>query len=199
MIKISDYITDVIPEISGCLPWDACRDSETIISELIKRLPDAYILSNGVAVHKSTVIENGAVLKPPAIIGASCFIASYAYLRGGVLLDSNVIIGPSTEIKSSFMFGGSKAAHFNFIGDSIIGSNVNIEAGAIIANYRNELDDKEIICSVDNHKVRTGVNKFGSLIGDKCRIGANSVLAPGTILKQNSIVKRLELVDQLSY
>ncbi len=199
MIKISDYITDVIPEISGYLPWDTCRDSKTIISELIKRLPDTYILSSGVAVHKSAVIENGAVLKPPIIIGDGCFIASYAYLRGGVWLDKNVIIGPSTEIKSSFIFSGSKAAHFNFIGDSIIGRSVNIEAGAIIANYRNELEDKEITCSVDKHKVRTGVNKFGSLIGDKCRIGANSVLAPGTILKPNSIVKRLELVDQLSY
>lgn len=75
-------------------------------------------------------------------------IASYAYLRGGVWLDSNVMIGSACEIKSSIILQDSKAAHFNFIGDSIIGRNVNIETGAIIANNRNELTCKEIIFSL---------------------------------------------------
>lgn len=85
---------------------------------------------------------------------------------------------------------------FIIVGDSVIGRNVNIEAGAIIANYRNELEDKEIICSLNHHVIKTGTNKFGSLIGDNRRISANAVLAPGTILKPGLVVKRLALIDQ---
>jgi bifunctional N-acetylglucosamine-1-phosphate-uridyltransferase/glucosamine-1-phosphate-acetyltransferase GlmU-like protein len=198
MIKISDYI------LNSSLPTASLEifnlwtlGADKIISDIFCELSDEYVLNNGNAIHKTAIIENGAILKPPSIIGPNCFVASYAYLRGGIWLDSNVIIGPSCEIKSSFIFSGSKAAHFNFIGDSVIGKNVNIEAGAIIANYRNESKDKEIICFIDNQKIKTGTNKFGSLIGDECRIGANAVLSPGTILKPKTIVPRLTLIDQL--
>jgi UDP-N-acetylglucosamine diphosphorylase / glucose-1-phosphate thymidylyltransferase / UDP-N-acetylgalactosamine diphosphorylase / glucosamine-1-phosphate N-acetyltransferase / galactosamine-1-phosphate N-acetyltransferase len=43
-------------------------------------------------------------------------------------------MGPGCELKSSFVFRGSKLAHFNFVGDSVIGSDVNLEAEAIVAN-----------------------------------------------------------------
>jgi bifunctional N-acetylglucosamine-1-phosphate-uridyltransferase/glucosamine-1-phosphate-acetyltransferase GlmU-like protein len=91
---------------------------------------------------------------------------------------------------------GSKAAHFNFVGDSIVGRDVNIEAGAVFANTRNEWTAKEIVCVVDGRRLRAGREKFGSLVGDGSRIGANAVLAPGTILPRESIVQRLALVDQ---
>jgi bifunctional N-acetylglucosamine-1-phosphate-uridyltransferase/glucosamine-1-phosphate-acetyltransferase GlmU-like protein len=90
----------------------------------------------------------------------------------------------------------SGIAHFNFIGDSVIGSNVNFEAGSITANHYNERVEKEISIYFDSQIVITGVVKFGALVGDGSKIGANAVLSPGTILKPGSIVKRLELVDQ---
>jgi NDP-sugar pyrophosphorylase family protein len=167
----------------------------SIISILTKSLSDEYVMSGGNAVHRTATIESGAILKSPYIIGPNCFIASHAYLRGGVWLESDVIIGPACEIKSSLILRKSKAAHFNFIGDSIIGRNVNIEAGAIVANYRNELDSKEIVCFVDQKQFKTGIDKFGAIIGDECKIGANAVLAPGAILKPRTIVGRLALID----
>ncbi len=177
-------------------PWIATGQSEKLVAALVVQLSNDFVIQDGNAVHKTAVVEAGAVLKQPCIIGPNCFVSSSALLRGGVWLDENVIIGPSCEIKSSFVFSGSKTAHLNFIGDSVIGRNVNIEAGAVIANYRNELEDKEIICFIGENKIKTGVQKFGSLIGDDAKIGANAVLAPGTILKPQTIVKRLELVDQ---
>ena len=196
MIKLSSYITEALPEINNLQPWNITSQSEAIISSLLNKLPSEFTMRNGNAIHQAAIVEKGAILKSPCIIGSGCFIAAYSYLRGGVWLDENVIIGPSCEVKSSFIHGGSKAAHFNFIGDSVIGRNVNIEAGAIIANYRNELDDKEIICLVGGRPTKVGVQKFGSLIGDNTKIGANAVLAPGTIIQPKTIVKRLELVDQ---
>ncbi len=196
MIIISDYIRDVPLYIPVIEPWNLCQKSESIVFSLIEQLTDDYKISNGVAQHRTATVEIGAILKSPVIIGPNCFVASYAYLRGGVFLESNVIIGPSTEVKSSFMFEGSKAAHLNFIGDSVIGRNVNIEAGAVLANYRNELESKEIICIKNGQSIKTHVDKFGSIVGDRCKIGANAVLAPGTVLNSDTIVKRLALIDQ---
>ena len=185
-----------LPDIA---PWDLTTNIAPIIERAIEQLPSSYVhTAPGIAVHGSATVEPGAVLKPPCIIGENCFIASCAYLRGGVWLGRNVILGPSVEVKSSLIGEGSKAAHFNFVGDSVIGCDVNIEAGAIVANYRNERADKEIVCFDGERLIRTGRDKFGSLIGDGCRIGANAVLAPGTILPPATVVPRLALVDQIA-
>ena len=69
-------------------------------------------------------------------------------------------------------------------------------AGAILANYRNEREEKEIRVLIDGRVHQTGVDKFGACVGNGTRIGANAVLAPGTLLAPNSIVRRLEIVDQ---
>lgn len=180
-------------------PWELTTDIVAVIERSIDKLPPSYLRkASGIAIHTTATVEPGALLKPPCIIGENCFVAAYAYLRGGVWLAANVILGPSVEVKSSVIGAGSKAAHFNFVGDSIIGRDVNIEAGAIVANYRNERAEKEIVCFDGEHLIRTGCDKFGSLIGDGCRIGANAVLAPGTILKPATVVPRLALIDQIA-
>jgi bifunctional N-acetylglucosamine-1-phosphate-uridyltransferase/glucosamine-1-phosphate-acetyltransferase GlmU-like protein len=198
-IRISDYVSSESPLRLNLPPWEACAKAAELVESLFANLSSSYkIIGHGIAAHDSATIEEGAVLKAPCIVGENCFVAAYTYLRGGVWLDSNVTVGPSAEIKSSFLFGGSKAAHLNFIGDSIIGRNVNIEAGAVLANYRNERDSKEIICFDGRRYIQTGHDKFGSLVGDGCRIGANAVLAPGTILARGAVIGRLALVDQVA-
>jgi UDP-N-acetylglucosamine diphosphorylase / glucose-1-phosphate thymidylyltransferase / UDP-N-acetylgalactosamine diphosphorylase / glucosamine-1-phosphate N-acetyltransferase / galactosamine-1-phosphate N-acetyltransferase len=99
-------------------------------------------------------------------------------------------------VKTSIILAKSALAHFNFAGDSIIGSNVNMEAGSVIANHYNEREQKEIAVMIDGKCMPTGCQKFGAVIGDFSRIGANAVLSPGTILEPRSIVKRLMLVEQ---
>jgi UDP-N-acetylglucosamine diphosphorylase / glucose-1-phosphate thymidylyltransferase / UDP-N-acetylgalactosamine diphosphorylase / glucosamine-1-phosphate N-acetyltransferase / galactosamine-1-phosphate N-acetyltransferase len=198
-IRISDYVSSVSlpgPELS---PWEACTRAAELVESQFGGLPSSYrTIGPGIAAHDTAIIEAGAVLKSPCIVGAHCFIAAYAYLRGGVWLDSNVTVGPSAEVKSSFIFSGSKLAHLNFVGNCIVGRNVNIEAGAVLANYRNELDSKEVICFDGRQHIHTGHDKFGSLLGDGCRIGANAVLAPGTILAPGTVIGRLALIDQVA-
>ena len=105
-------------------------------------------------------------------------------------------VGISCEVKTSVLLEESAIAHFNFVGDSIIGHNVNIEAGAILCNHYNEREDDTVFVHIDGQRVSTGLHKFGSLVGDGCRIGANAVLSPGTLLKPKTIVRRLELIEQ---
>ena len=196
-MKISDYTSAEIFQDELAQPWAVCRHAAEIVRSWIGNLSGGYRVIDGVAIHETATVEPGAILKAPCVIGAGSFVASYAYLRGGVWLDHNVIIGPSSEIKSSFICANSKAAHFNFIGDSILGENVNIEAGAILANFRNEWKAGEIICFDGVNYIHTGQDKFGALIGDGSRIGANAVLAPGSIVKKDTIIKRLSSIDQI--
>lgn len=197
MILIHDFIKEFpIGGQRNNSPWEVTKTLPVILNNLIPQLDDNYTISDGVAIHKSAIIESGVVLKSPIVIGARCFIGANAYLRGGVYLGESVTIGPSCEIKTSIISAHSSMAHFNFIGDSIIGSHVNFEAGAITANHHNDKTDKRIYVCHHAQLIDTGVDKFGSLIGDHAKIGANAVLSPGTILTPNSIVKRLEYVDQ---
>ena len=199
MIAIETFITGFSTKINQGQnePWEMVQNLETIIRKIIAGLDEGFIITNEIAIHKTAQIESNVILKGPIIIGKDCFIGANSYLRNGVMLGEATRIGTSCEIKSSIIFDHSAVAHFNFIGDSIIGSHVNFEAGSITANHFNERENKSIFVLYATEIINTGVHKFGALIGDGCKIGANAVLSPGTLLPRKSIVKRLELVEQL--
>ncbi|KAA5540590.1 DapH/DapD/GlmU-related protein [Adhaeribacter rhizoryzae] len=199
MIPIDNFIEDfssLLPNHGNLLPWEITNNLKNILSGIITNLGAEFTINDNVAVHQTAVIEQGVVLKGPAIIGPHCFVGAHAYFREGVFLTDSVRIGPGCEIKNSIICANTAIAHFNYIGNSIIGRQVNFEAGSIAANHYNERAIKNISVVYDSRIINTGSDKFGSLVGDYSRIGANAVLSPGTILSKNSVVKRLELVEQ---
>jgi NDP-sugar pyrophosphorylase family protein len=201
-LDLSKYIKDIYQELPmfprESLPWEIINTLEKSIENLLPGLESLnYRITNQVAVHKTALVENGVICKPNTIIGPRCVIKSGSYLRNGIYLVSDVVIGANCEIKQSILFKNSRAAHLNYIGNSLIGEDVNFEAGSVLANHFNEREDKNIQVSIEGKIVATKMTKFGSLIGDHSRIGANSVLNPGTILPSKSIVARLKHVDQL--
>lgn len=177
-------------------PWEITAQAAALVAARIAALDGSYQVGDGIAIHAQAIVEAGATVKPPAIIGPGCLVATGAYLRGGCWLEKNCIAGPGVELKSAFLFAGAAAAHFNFVGDSILGADVNLEAGAIIANHRNEAPDRPILLRLSGRLVETGARKFGALVGDGARIGANAVIAPGAVIDPHAIVPRLGLVDQ---
>jgi NDP-sugar pyrophosphorylase family protein len=198
-IRVRDFVdgidTTPLSDLADRPPWEWTKSADAIVRALLSQCGADYAIANGVAIHSSATIEAGAALKAPAIIGPACFVSSTALIRGGCWLDRGVIIGPCCELKTSFVFAGSKLAHLNFVGDSVLGADVNVEAGAMIANYR-ERADKRIRIVSGQEIIDTGVDKFGALAGDGVRIGANAVIAPGALLPTGTIVGRLRLIDQ---
>lgn len=194
----SSVLSTIFRSINGLLPWQLVSNLENVIQSVLAHLdPQDYFIDQCQAIHKTAIVEPTAQLKGPMIIGPNCFIANGSLVRGGVILDAACTIGHGSELKTAILFAGSKLAHLNFVGDSILGADVNIEGGAMIANYRNEWVNKEIKVCYQNQYIATGVVKFGALIGEHSRIGANAVIAPGTIFKPNTIIKRGEVVDQV--
>ena len=199
MIYIDEFV-DSFPKSLVKLnasPWLITVTLPHILPGIILQLGAEYVVNQNVAIHKTATVELGAIIKGCAIIGPHCFIAANAYLRGAVYLHHTVVIGPGCEIKTSVIMHNTHIAHFNFVGDSIIGSHVNFEAGAIVCNFWNERTLKEIKLVYNSQIVETGIEKFGAIVGDQSKIGANAVLSPGTILAKNTVVNRLQLVEQL--
>ena len=123
---------------------------------------------------KNSVIEEGAVILEncvieDAIVGKNSRIGPFARLRPQAQLAENVHIGNFVEIKKSTVAKGSKVNHLSYIGDSIIGSGVNIGAGTITCNY-------------------DGVNKFQTIIEDGAFIGSNTQLVAPVIVGKNATI-----------
>jgi NDP-sugar pyrophosphorylase family protein len=91
-----------------------------------------------------------------------------------------VVIGHGTEVVRSIICHEATLAHFNYVGDSIIGERVNLGAGAKCANFR--LDGENINMRINGEKIATERRKLGAFIGDEASLGCNAVLNPGAII-----------------
>jgi NDP-sugar pyrophosphorylase family protein len=155
-------------------------------------LEDATIIYAGVVlmddeiyIGKGTVIESGALIKGPTIIGDNTEIRQGAYIRGNVIVGNKCVVGHTTEMKTAVMLGESKAGHFAYIGDSILGK-VNLGAGTKLANLK--MIESKIVLNIDGKKYETGLRKFGAIFADGVETGCNSVTAPGSLLGRNVLL-----------
>jgi len=202
-INLEDYCAtafeDGFPNTHNA-PWDSIQNLESTVWELLDTLPEEYDISGGVAIHATAIVDPSTIIKEPAIIGKDCFVGPHGLIRGGVIMAEKSSIGANCEVKRTVVGAKSHLGHFNFVGDTLVGNNVNVEAGAVIANHFNERrpKDQKIRVRVDDQTIETNVTRFGAVIGDHSKIGANAVLTPGTLLKPRTIVARLGLVDQMA-
>jgi carbonic anhydrase/acetyltransferase-like protein (isoleucine patch superfamily) len=146
----------------------------------------AILFDSRITIGKGTVVEPGALIKGPTIIGDNTEIRQGAYMRGNCLVGDRCIVGHTSEVKHSIMMDGSKAGHFAYIGDSILGNEVNLGAGTKLANLK--IVDVEMKLRVEGEIYKTGLRKLGAILGDKTETGCNSVTSPGTLLGKGSLV-----------
>lgn len=125
------------------------------------------VLEDGVSVGPYCVIKNSRIganteieaysCIDQASVAAACHIGPYARLRPGADLRDGAKVGNFCEVKKSVIGRDSKVNHLTYIGDAVLGADVNVGAGTITCNY-------------------DGVNKFKTEIGDNAFIGSNSSL-----------------------
>jgi len=176
----------------GCkYPWEVLKRLEAYLKsyalgKIEIAIPTGAHLVNpeSISIGLGTVVEPGAFIQGPCIIGKNCVVRHGAYVRGNVVTGDNCVIGHDTEIKNSILLDHTAAAHFNYVGDSILGNRVNLGAGVKCANLR--LDHESIFVSVQGERIDTGLHKLGAIVGDGAQIGCNCVTNPGTILGKNS-------------
>lgn len=143
-------------------------------------------MGESIEIGKGVLVETGAMIKSPAIIGDCNEIRQGAYLRGYVISGRSCVLGHTSEIKHSIFLNDAKAGHFNYIGDSIMGNNTNLGAGTKFANLR--FIKGNIFIKDGANTIDTGRRKFGAILGDNAQTGCNSVTNPGTLLGKGSFV-----------
>jgi UDP-N-acetylglucosamine diphosphorylase / glucose-1-phosphate thymidylyltransferase / UDP-N-acetylgalactosamine diphosphorylase / glucosamine-1-phosphate N-acetyltransferase / galactosamine-1-phosphate N-acetyltransferase len=134
-------------------------------------------IKGAVSVGRGTVIKAGTYIEGPVVIGEKCTIGPNAYIRAPTSIGDRCKIGASVEIKNCVVMNNSNVPHLSYVGDSILGENVNVGAGAITANVRH--DTATIKTMVKGELVDTGLTKFGTVVGDNARIGINTCIYPG--------------------
>lgn len=175
----TDSVWEVIPKIGPYL-------ASLPLGKIEIEIPQGVHLINPekISIGKGTVIEPGAYIKGPCVIGENCIIRHGAYIRGDLIAGNQCVIGHATEIKHSILLDGAQAAHFAYVGDSILGSGVNLGAGTKCANLK--FDHGMIYINHERKKIETGLRKFGVIMGDGAQTGCNAVTNPGTIMGKNA-------------
>ena len=185
---------DTIEPIDDCKIsfGDPCK-GELIVTRDDEQLEGASVIMAGAVflghqlfLGHSSLIEGGATIKSPAIIGNNCEVRQGAYLRGYCLVGDRCVIGHTTEVKHSIFLNDAKASHFAYLGDSILGNRVNLGAGTKCANLRFIPGSVKIL--YEGKLEDTGMRKFGAILGDNAQTGCNTVTSPGTILGKGGIV-----------
>lgn len=172
------YVWEVLSKISSYLKKYSLGSIETDVPQGTFLVEPSLI-----SIGKGTVIEPGAYIKGPCIIGENCTIRHGAYIRGDFIAGNDCVIGHDTEVKNSIMMNKSNAAHFAYLGDTVLGNGVNLGAGTKCANLK--LDHQPISILYEKKLIETGLRKFGAIIGDGSQLGCNSVSNPGSLLGQN--------------
>lgn len=144
-----------------------------------------YVLGDRVHIAAGCTVEPGAVLVGPAILDAGAQIRTGAYVRQNVILGPGSLVGAHSEVKGSILLAEAKAPHQAYVGDSILGRDVNLGAGTICSNVKNV--GREVSFRAGGELVHTGLRKFGAILGDGCKTGCNTVLNPGVLMGPGSV------------
>ena len=175
LFRDCEHVWDAIKNISSYLNSQPLGKIEVQIPAGV-HLQDAHLIS----IAKGCVIEPGAFIQGPCLIGEGSTVRHGAYIRGHVIVGKNCVIGHGTEIKHSILLNDAAAPHFNYVGNSILGNHTNLGAGVICANLR--LDKKPITVKMGKEFFLTGMQKLGLILGDHGQMGCNSVANPGTVM-----------------
>ncbi|KPJ97675.1 MAG: bifunctional GlmU protein [Desulfobacterales bacterium SG8_35] len=146
----------------------------------------AIFQGSRVRIGRGVLIEPGAFIRAPTIIGDETEVRHGAYIRGYCLIGRNCVVGHVTEVKHTIFMDGAKAGHFAYLGDSILGNQVNLGAGTKLANLRFIKGDVSI--ATPGSMLKTGLRKLGAILGDHVQTGCNTVTNPGTLLGKKSMV-----------
>ncbi len=166
-------------------PWDLLDANATLMEPLRTErrgtVEDGVTLKGTVVIGEGSEIKSGTYIEGPCVIGRNCRIGPHAYIRGATSIGDDCHIGHSSEVKNSIVMSGTKIPHFNYIGDSVIGSGCNFGAGTKIANLRHDHGLVKV-CGKDTRR-----KKFGAVVGDGVQFGINCSVNVGAMIGSNAL------------
>jgi len=207
--EITDVVTQVIEasdvtavEVDRWLdvgrPWELLEANEWKVGELERRI-DGEVkgdadLRGDVVVEAGATIEPGVVIEGPALVRSGASVGPNASVRGVTVLGEDTHVGHGVEVKNSVVMADSNVPHVSYVGDSVLGTNVNLGASTQVANLRH--DGEPVKITVKGDRVSTGRRKFGVVAGDGVRTAINTSLNAGVVLSAGATTKPGESVTR---
>lgn len=167
-------------------PWEALPKIGDFIRKIGPTLDSSIFEKRGedIWIAKSVKIYDTATITGPLIIDEDTEVRPGAFIRGNAIVGKNCVVGNSTELKNVVLFNTVQVPHYNYVGDSILGYKSHMGAGSITSNVKS---DKTLVVVKDGkEEIKTGLKKFGAMLGNEVEVGCNSVLNPGTVVCPNS-------------
>ena len=143
--------------------------------------PDNTYIEENARIGEDTIIYPYTFIENDVKIGAGCSIGPFARVRSGSKVSDNAEIGNFVEIVRSSIGERTKVKHHAYIGDTVIGKDVNVGAGTIVANYDGKTKHKTII--EDNAFIGTG-----AILIAPVKIGKSAVIGAGAVVTKNKNV-----------
>ena len=180
--------------INKTYPWEVLGDIEQFILKLGPTLPQDEFdhPEENIWIHKSVTVAKTATLNGPLIIDADTEVRPGAFIRGKAIVGKNCVVGNSTELKNVVLFNTVQVPHYNYVGDSILGTHSHMGAGSITSNVKS--DKTLVVVKGKDEQIETGLKKFGAMLGDYVEVGCNSVLNPGTVIGRHCNIYPLSSV-----
>lgn len=175
-------------------PWEALKGISDFIRKIGPTLDTSVYEQRGedIWVAKSAKVAPTACLNGPLIIDEEAEVRHCAFIRGSAIVGKGSVVGNSTELKNVIIFNSVQVPHYNYVGDSVLGYKSHMGAGSITSNVKS---DKTLVVVKDkNEEIKTGLKKFGAMLGDGVEVGCNSVLNPGTVIGRNCNIYPLSMV-----
>jgi UDP-N-acetylglucosamine diphosphorylase/glucosamine-1-phosphate N-acetyltransferase len=178
-------------------PWDILNANERLLDEMgpgrMEGMVEPHAVVKGnVQVGKGTVIRSGSYIEGPVTIGEDCMIGPNCFIRGKTSIGNGCKVGNAVEIKNCVIGDRVSIGHLSYFGDSVLGCNINIGAGTVVANLRH--DNQTIKMFVKDAKVDTERRKMGVVIGDGVHTGIKTCIYPGRKIWPNKHTLPAEVV-----
>jgi len=175
-------------------PWLVIADLANIIKEIGKNLDKEnwLELDENVWVHKSVKIDPLTRIIGPCIIDEGTEIRVGTLIRDNVIIGKNCTIGNASYLRNAILFDNVEIAHYNHVGNSILGYKSHMGACATISNLKSDKSCVKVV--LDGKLYETNQKKLGALVGDFVEIGCNAVLTPGVVVGNNSNIYPLTMV-----
>lgn len=156
------------------------------VEKFVTIVGDAFI-------GEGTVIKSGTYIEGPVFIGKNCEIGPRAHIRPNTIIMDNCRIG-KMELYDIVIMNNTTSKHTSYAAHGVIGENVNIGAGLIMADYRH--DGKNNPSLINGKKIDTGRRKLGAFIGDNVNTGIGTLIYPGRKLWPNTTTLPGEIVKK---
>ncbi|ADN51198.1 sugar phosphate nucleotidyltransferase [Vulcanisaeta distributa] len=180
-------------------PWDLLSAIKYLMSDLREAriskdadISSKAVIEGPVIVDEGARIDHGAIIRGPVYIGRNAYVGNNALIRNNTSLEEESVIGADAEITESLIGYRATVGRGSFIGSSVIGDESTIEPGVVTLNV---LPSGVEVSHLSPVIVKgKQIAKLGAIVGPKARVGANSVIYPGSIIEHNRYIPPLSVL-----